>query len=172
MTPMILVNPRLRGGASGNDLSVEDFLEQLESLLTSERISTRGALRAPRCGSAADDESIPTGLRIGRVVDFIEHHLDGPLSVDRLAEEAELSRYYFSRVFLREVGQSPWSYVRDARLRRAKELLENGATPAEAALDAGFCDQAHLTNAMRRTEGTTPRKYQLEQLEDRTDLQD
>jgi AraC-like DNA-binding protein len=111
--------------------------------------------------------------RVGRVVLFIEENLERPLSLDRLADEAELSKYYFARLFREEVGQSPWAYVRHARLEKAKTLLEQGASPAAAALESGFFDQSHLTNVMKDVEGTTPKQYQQERREaDRKDFQE
>jgi AraC-like DNA-binding protein len=98
--------------------------------------------------------------RVGRVILFIEENLERPLSLDRLSAEAELSKYYFARLFREEVGQSPWAYVRHARLEKAKTLLEQGASPAAAALESGFFDQSHLMNVMcstRRSMGASTR---------------
>ena len=61
---------------------------------------------------------------------------DSPGRLD-LAEVAGLSRYHFSRVFREEVGQTPWAFVRAARVRHATELLAEGCPPAEAAHEAG-----------------------------------
>jgi methylphosphotriester-DNA--protein-cysteine methyltransferase len=72
------------------------------------------------------------------------------------------------------VGQTPWAYVRKARLQKAKTLLKQGASPVTAALEAGFFDQSHLTNVMKDVEGKTPKQYQQERhgKEDRKDLQE
>lgn len=43
-----------------------------------------------------------------------------------------------------------------ARLRRAAEELRDGCSLAEAAVTAGFADQAHLTRQMREMMGVTP----------------
>jgi AraC-like DNA-binding protein len=53
-----------------------------------------------------------------------------------------------------EVPLSRWSALR--QLQRAGHALVRGASLAEAAIDAGFADQAHLTRQMRRTFGVTP----------------
>lgn len=108
-----------------------------------------------------DDDSRPViSTRIGRVMGLIDDELEECLSVDRLAEEARLSKYHFSRVFREEVGETPWAYVRRARIRKAKDLLLQGVSPAEAAVEAGFFDQSHLTRALREVEGTTPGQFQ------------
>lgn len=124
-------------------LALPSFLRDLDALLTTEGIAPVSA-------------SLDVSPRIRRVQDFVELHVGEALCLDDLAEVAGLSRYHFSRVFREEVGQTPWAFVRDARLERAKELLVEGRTPAEAAHDAGFFDQSHLTRVLRRFDGRTP----------------
>lgn len=100
--------------------------------------------------------SLDVSPRIRRVQEYVEVHVGEALCLDDLAEVAGLSRYHFSRVFREEVGRTPWAFVRDARIERAKELLAEGRTPAEAAHEAGFFDQSHLTRVLRRFDGRTP----------------
>jgi AraC-like DNA-binding protein len=156
----------------------ERFIRELNrTLLAAGIFPGRPSGRVGWCVAEESDSrrSDVSGLpeRVGRVVVFIEENLEPPLSLDRLADEAELSKYYFARLFREEVGQSPWAYVRDARLEKAKTLLEQGASPAAAALEAGFFDQSHLTNVMKDVEGTTPKQYQQERREaDRKDFQE
>ena len=48
------------------------------------------------------------------------------------------------------------AYQMQLRVVRAKELLFNGIAAKDVALEVGFYDQAHLTNALRRYTGVTP----------------
>ena len=107
-------------------------------------------------GIAPISASLDVSPRIRRVQDFVEVHVGEALCLDDLAGVAGLSRYHFSRVFREEVGQTPWAFVRDRRIERAKELLADGRTPAETAHEAGFFDQSHLTRVLRRFDGRTP----------------
>ncbi len=107
-------------------------------------------------GIAPISASLEVSPRIRRVQEFVEVHVGEALCLDDLAEVAGLSRYHFSRVFREETGQTPWAFVRDTRIDRAKELLAEGHAPAEAAHEAGFCDQSHLTRVLRRFDGRTP----------------
>jgi transcriptional regulator GlxA family with amidase domain len=158
------------------------FIRELDEVLAASSIRRRhhrrsawcvageGELRRSHRGSHRPD--LPA--RLGRVVAFIDDHLEGPLSLDRLADEAGLSTSHFARLFRDEVGETPWAYVRNARLRKAKALLEQGTSPVAAALEAGFYDQSHLTNVMKEVEGKTPKQYQQERREneDHKDLQE
>jgi AraC-like DNA-binding protein len=141
------------------------FFRELDAVLRACRISrpARPSLSVCSAGHGVASDADPVlrqPTRMGRVVSFIDDNLDAPLTLDRLAEEAELSKYHFSRVFRQEVGLPPWSFVRRARVDRARGLLERGASPAAAAVEAGFCDQSHLTRAMKEIVGKTPKQVQ------------
>jgi AraC-like DNA-binding protein len=143
------------------------FMHELDEMLATAGISRSQPARLFAWCVADNSEARLSEIhempaRIGRVVVFIEQHLGDPLSLDLLADEAGLSKHYFARLFREEVGQTPWAYVRNARLEKAKDLLKEGASPVTAALEAGFFDQSHLTNVMKEAEGTTPKKYQQE----------
>jgi AraC-like DNA-binding protein len=63
------------------------------------------------------------------------------------------------RAFSATFGLAPSAYQRQLRLRAARRLLGLGVPPAEAAAQAGFADQAHLTRWFRRVYGVTPGAY-------------
>lgn len=76
-----------------------------------------------------------------------------------LAEAAGLLNAHPShlvRSFSRAYGIAPHQYVVGRRINLARRLLLDGSTPAEAAVAAGFYDQAHLTRHFKRVLGVTP----------------
>jgi AraC-like DNA-binding protein len=84
-----------------------------------------------------------------------------PASTARLSELAELTGLSFQllRAFVREVGATPHAYLVQRRVHLAHRLLAGGRPIVEAALDAGFADQSHLTRAFVRQFGVTPGRY-------------
>jgi len=76
--------------------------------------------------------------------------------VEAIAEACAVSAGYLSRVFRRETGTSLHHFHVLLALQKAKSLLKQGAPLVEAALDAGFYDQAHLTREFVKTLGMTP----------------
>jgi AraC family transcriptional regulator len=91
------------------------------------------------------------------VLDYMHANLGGRLTVSVLAHEVGLSEAYFARAFHATFKKPPHRLVLRWRLERAARLVaKTGYSLAEAAMAAGFCDQAHLTNAMRRHFGKTP----------------
>ena len=81
------------------------------------------------------------------------------VSLERLAREAGLSPFHLCRVFRQETGLSPHAYQILVRVRLAKDLLTKGVAISQAAVEAGFCDQAHLTRHFKRVFGVTPGRY-------------
>ncbi|QDV34607.1 helix-turn-helix domain-containing protein [Tautonia plasticadhaerens] len=111
----------------------------------------------------ADDGPDPTPADAGlagdvlrRVTDYVEGHLDGDLSLARLAAVAGLSPYHFARRFRAAAGTTPHQYVIRRRVDRARELLQGGCDIAQAAARVGFSGQSHLHHHVRRLLGVTP----------------
>jgi AraC-like DNA-binding protein len=76
-----------------------------------------------------------------------------------LAKLVGVSRFQLLRGFAREVGTTPHAYLVQRRIQFARRLLVAGRPIVEAAIDAGFADQSHLTRAFVRQFGITPGRY-------------
>lgn len=95
--------------------------------------------------------------RILRVQLYIEEHLDGDLSLENLAEVAQLSSYHFHRVFRANVGESLAEYVRRIRLEAAAIALKfTNTSVTNIAFDAGYGSHEAFTRAFRRRFGVSP----------------
>lgn len=92
-----------------------------------------------------------------RVIDRMREGLSNKVTIASLAVEAGLSDAHFARAFTATFGTPPHRVILRWRLERAQGLIAHcGFDLARAAVAAGFYDQAHLTNSMRRHMGTTP----------------
>jgi AraC-like DNA-binding protein len=118
----------------------------------------RGARSAPLLSSAGQSRTA-AGLaaRVRAVLD--ESPLE-ELGADDLATGVGASRFALYRAFKATYGLAPSEYQRLVRLRAARRMLVAGGSLADAAIDAGFADQAHLTRWFRRCYGITPAVYQ------------
>ncbi len=147
---------------AGTGTSYPSFLRELETLLSRNGIIphrqpvTAGIHpKENRTGSDSDSQ-----LAVGRVVIYIEEHLAEQLSLEKLAEEARLSKYQLIRRFRAERGATPWQYLIERRIERARELLKEGVPPGEVAVETGFYDQSHLHRTFQEETGHTPKEYQ------------
>jgi len=82
-----------------------------------------------------------------------------PASLADLAALSGMSRFQLVRGFARETGATPHAYLIQRRVRLARRHLAAGLPLAEAALQAGFADQSHMTRAFVRQLGLTPGRY-------------
>lgn len=103
--------------------------------------------------------------RIFDVVAYLAQHLDDVPDLGTLAEVGGFSPFWFHRVFVASVGESPAGISRRMRLERAAwRLRTTGQTLAEIAFEAGFCDQAAFTRAFRNAYGATPGRFRSERM--------
>lgn len=111
--------------------------------------SSLNAMRKPPKTSPLQDE------RLLNALNFLES-VRGPRPVERAATAVGLSvsRLRSLAQAHLEIPLARWLTLR--QLQRAVQAMSQGATIAEAAIDAGFADQAHLTRHMRQTLGITP----------------
>lgn len=92
-----------------------------------------------------------------RVIEWIETHLAGDVSLVRLARVAGVSTPHFRVLFKRSMSVPVHEYVIQRRVERARTLLLRGELPAsQIALEAGFSHQSHMARCMRRVLGVTP----------------
>ena len=108
---------------------------------------------------------IPTGgltrNNAKRVLEYAEANLERGLTLHELAEVAQLSTHHFVRMFKKTLGVTPYQYLLERRVERAKDLLRGKrASLAEVALSSGFGSQSHFTSAFHRVVGATPAEFQ------------
>ena len=100
------------------------------------------------------------GDQLTPVRDWMLENLAAELSVDALAERAHMSRRTFLRRFRQETGTSPMAWLADARIDKARELLETTDTPVERiGRLTGLGAPASLRSAFHRHIGTSPQEY-------------
>lgn len=98
--------------------------------------------------------------QLRQAVDYIEAHIANEICLDEMANYLGFSRYYFCRLFKQSTGLSPYKYVTQCRVERAKKLLKRGGlTLAEVALACGFSHQSHLNRHFKRITGVTPKRF-------------
>jgi AraC-like DNA-binding protein len=76
---------------------------------------------------------------------YMLRHLGEPITLEDLASNIGMSRYYFCRVYKEVAGHTPMEHLRALRLERAKDLIRSTALPLKAiAPEVGFGSAQHL----------------------------
>ncbi|MEU6759365.1 AraC family transcriptional regulator [Streptomyces sp. NPDC046685] len=102
------------------------------------------------------------GADAARARGVLEERMADPPSLEQLAAELGTSPFALLRAFRERYGMPPHTWLTDARVRRARRLLDAGTLPAEAAVTVGFTDQPHLNRHFTRIVGVPPGAYRRE----------
>ncbi|MEO9967696.1 MAG: AraC family transcriptional regulator [Reichenbachiella sp.] len=96
--------------------------------------------------------------KLTSVREFIYDNFQKNLTLDQMAEISCLSPFYFSRQFKNQYGLTPFQYLRNVRVEKAKEVLK-AKSISQTALEVGFFDHSHFLRNFKKIEGTTPSQY-------------
>ena len=97
---------------------------------------------------------------VTRCMDYIENHLQEPLTVRHLSDELRISESHISTTFKKEIGISVSEYIRRMRVDTAKSLLEyTDFSCLEIAEYLCFSSDCHFSQVFSRYTGQTPREY-------------
>jgi AraC family transcriptional regulator len=100
------------------------------------------------------------GFKLRKIADFMVDHIDVGFSLTKLAAEAGMSEFHFSRMFKRTTGKSPSQYFIGLKMERAQALLrETRKDVIEVALDVGYSNPSHFAHVFRRETGRSPVEY-------------
>jgi AraC family transcriptional regulator len=85
---------------------------------------------------------------------------DDCCSLDDLVARSGYSKYHVIRIFKEETGCSPWQYVIERRLERARELLlGTRLSVKEIATQLGFNTPDYFARLFAKQNGVTPSRY-------------
>jgi AraC family transcriptional regulator len=139
-----------------NQLNSGLFAESLTLALSIHLLRHYSTLQSPL---REDSGGLPR-RKLQQAIAYINAHLADDLSIGAIANELEMSQYYFSRLFKQSIGASPYQYVMRGRIERAQALLKTTTLSVAAiAQQVGFSHQNQLAIQFRKFTGTTPSNY-------------
>jgi transcriptional regulator GlxA family with amidase domain len=102
----------------------------------------------------------PTGDKLASLLQWILENLSESITIDAVAAQAHMSRRSLIRHFRTETGTSPMAWLTEARIDRARELLETTAEPIEQiGRLAGLGSPASVRAVFHKRLGTSPTEY-------------
>ena len=107
-------------------------------------------------------EKASTVDAIEEVLTYISMHIEQPLSIEDLAQRANLSPYYFSRIFKQSTGFPPHEYMLNQRVANAKYLLRTTDFPIKKiASCCGFGTASSFSTSFKNRVGFSPLQYRV-----------
>ena len=148
------------GITAGIDLAlamvVEDYGDEI-----AQRTAKQLVLYHRRSGGQSQFSSLlelkaPTG-RFGPLLAWAREHLDAPLTVEDLAEQAGMSSRHFTRAFIAETGTTPSKAVERLRIEVARQRVQSSSEAIERVAETtGFRDPERMRRAFIRAFGQPP----------------
>lgn len=129
-------------------MAADGMVERLAAALLALDPSV-GRIRPGRVDSAA----------LSRARGYLDAHAADIVDSSQLEAVTGLDRFALARQFRAAFGTSPYNYLVMRRLDRARRMLAEGLSLADAAFACGFADQSHLTRQFRRAYGVTPGRW-------------
>jgi len=148
------------GMTAGTDLAIS-MVERDLGVKVARTIAKRMVMFHRRAGGQLQHSTLldldAKSDRIQTALVFAKSNLRAQLTVDRLAEAANLSVRQFTRAFREETGQSPAKAVENLRLEAARLMVEQGRLPIDVvARETGFADPDRMRRAFLRAFGQPP----------------
>lgn len=131
------------------DILAANQIHQILSYICSSASSTNDSV-----GSSALDSKLQDILR------YLNEHFTENISLDALAEQFFISKYYLSREFKKEFGTTIIQYVLMKKINYAKELLRySNSSIEEIARLCGIDDASYFNKVFKKLEGGTASEY-------------
>lgn len=96
-----------------------------------------------------------------QVAEQIQKGLHTPFDLTKIANSAQMTKFYFSRWFKAEMGISPYQFYLRKKLPKIRQALVEKQPLTDLALNFGFTDQSHFCHTFKKHMGVTPQQYQL-----------
>ena len=113
----------------------------------------------------ADDLPVPPESAVYPAINYVETHRSKMIGMREMAELCHLSPSYFSKLFLREVGENFTDWVNRRKIEWAKEMLRDSSKSiTDIASELGYMDTSYFIKVFKKFEGTTPLAYRQRRL--------
>lgn len=131
---------------SPSSIEKESAFVEVFSLL----VHRHGLNRTPAAFTGRD------GTRINDTIQLFRDRMGESLTLGEVAKHVSCTPFHLIRSFRKECGISPHAYLLRLRLEKARELIRQGRSLVDAALETGFADQSHLNRHFKANYGITP----------------
>lgn len=94
-----------------------------------------------------------------RITEYVNHHFKEDINATIIGQKLFISRSYATMLFMKYSGMGLNDYIRSLRIKYANQLLNDGLSVTQAALESGFQCVRTFNNAYKAETGMTPTEY-------------
>ena len=99
------------------------------------------------------------GITIDRAKEYIHAYCSEQISIEDIANSCYVSPFHFSRIFKKKTGTSPYDYLLQVRIGKARQLLARGYPVADCAFLCGFNSLENFSYCFKKMTGYSPSGY-------------
>lgn len=117
-------------------------------------------MRTTSLAVPAEPQTVSANRQCAAVRRYIDLHFKEALTLEQLADEGHMNKFYLSHAFKKEYGISPINYMISKRIEESKYLLaETDLSMSQIAQLLGFSSLSYFSQVFRRTQGVSPKEY-------------
>ena len=148
----ITIKQHLENDPDGCNFYIEHLMNALSAHLVQKYCNTRYPFKEYTGG-------LPS-YKLKQSLEYINDNLEEPIKLSDIAKLVNTSQFYFCRLFRESIGISPYQYVLQQRIKKARNLIENSSLSLiDIAYESGFSSQSQMTHHFRKSVGVTPKVY-------------
>jgi len=113
--------------------------------------------------TADGNKAVPTEKEkiVQNAMNYIEQHYTESITLDELAEQLHVSRFYLMKLFKQHTGSTLMDYINERRIKQAKVLffLDAACSVTDVCYQTGYKHLSHFSRTFKRIAGMTPEQY-------------
>ncbi len=142
--------------ADGFEFAVREQLSRLIFFLTK---------NCPAAEKKPTEKALRDGERVKTMLQYIQEHYDGELTLAKIAESAAVSENECLRCFRSMIGSTPIQYIKQMRIQKAAELLvSTNRKISDIGAECGFQEMSYFAKSFRELKGCTPGEFRKHRL--------
>jgi AraC-like DNA-binding protein len=107
--------------------------------------------------NSQNSHPIPSLLK--EVIHYINDNLDKKIEIDELVQKTSWNKFYFIKVFSKFLGETPYQYILNLKMERAKLLLITDVPLSQIAFELGFLSYSNFNRAFKKIVDISPANY-------------